>query len=157
MRWPEFVSSVVELLAVLSAVLSACVRPPPRTPRPAFFRWPFSLSFALHVAPSSLAFRLPARSLCASVFRPRLLLFLSRCPPYCSSCCIRPHPRFAPLVGPAAAAAPTAPAASVVSGPSGGDNSGSSRQAPPSSPFRGRPCLCSGRESCSRRGQLAGP
>jgi hypothetical protein len=52
----------------------------------------------------SLAFRLPARSLCSSVFRFRLLLFLSCFPSYSSSCCILPHPRFAPLVEIAASA-----------------------------------------------------
>jgi hypothetical protein len=105
-------SAHVTVMSALGAALAATALPP--APRGALV--PLVL-FAFFRAPrcSSLAFRLPARSLGASVFRPRLLLFLflSCCPSYCSSCCILPHPLFAPLVGPAAAAAPTAPAAPV--------------------------------------------
>jgi hypothetical protein len=108
-------SAPATVMSALGSSLAATATAPPRptAPAPARSHWPFSLSFALHVAPPLPSAYLPA-SLCASVFRSRLLLFLSRCPSHSSSspcCMIPPHPRFAPLVGPAAAAAPAAPAA----------------------------------------------
>jgi hypothetical protein len=122
--WPETAQCSRHCAVCLGLCLGRHCPPPPHRPRPpwgcvcpeggisligslvlfAFFRAPCCFS---------LAFRLPARSLCASVFRSHLLLFLSCCPSHSPSCCILPHPRFAPLVGPAAAAAPAASAAPV--------------------------------------------